>query len=422
MAPLKIPKPSNKKLAIAANLSNLLPTGTVLAFQALMPSFTNNGSCMPSHKVLTSSAIISLSLVCFFSSLTDSFIANGKLYYGIATLNGLYIFNKNKNDDADDDVKDNNKVPNERDGDNRVQRIEEGAINLTDDEEILANNKVPSDKEEGNRAQHIEEGVVINRVYDKKKILADQKKILADQKKILAKYKIQPIDYVHAFCSLLVFMVYAMCSSDVMRCFHPHPSANVNVLMMNLPLAVGSAVSFLFMLFPTKRRGIGLPPKRLNQDGYVNNAFLDWEQQDQILLCWILSSISQDLLPQLVGAAASCEAWNVIDRLFSLQLKANMMQLKLQLQTLKKGTSSISEYLMKKKSLIDALMYSGIVMSEDDKIKYVMGGLRPEYDPFMAAMIASLEIESDPLWYPNSGATDHCTLEPNNLASRAKYQ
>ncbi|KAK2640564.1 hypothetical protein Ddye_028359 [Dipteronia dyeriana] len=75
------------------------------------------------------------------------------------------------------------------------------------------------------------------------------------------KYRIQPIDFVHAFCSWLVFVVYAMCSSDVMRCFYPRPSDNVNVLMMNLPLAVGSAMSFLFMLFPTKRRGIGYADK-----------------------------------------------------------------------------------------------------------------------------------------------------------------
>ncbi|KAI9195735.1 hypothetical protein LWI28_017622 [Acer negundo] len=60
-----------------------------------------------------------------------------------------------------------------------------------------------------------------------------------------------------------------------------------------------------------------------------------------------------------------------------------MMQLKLQLHTLKKGTSSMTEYLMKKKSLIDALLYSGNVMSDDDKIMYVLGGLGPEYDPFV---------------------------------------
>ncbi|KAK1582545.1 hypothetical protein Q3G72_016112 [Acer saccharum] len=211
--PIIQPKPGHKKLPTAANLSNLLPTGTVLAFQALIPSFTHNGSCITSHKVLTSSAIITFSLVCLISCFTDSFIAtNGKLYYGIATRKGLYIFNRNKNDDGDD---------------------------------INSNDKVPNEKEEGNRAQHLEEGV-INRVSDGKE---------------LAKYRIRLIDFVHAFCSWLVFIVYAMCSSDVMRCFYPHPSDNVNVLVMNLPLAVGSAVSFLFMLFPTKRRGIGYADK-----------------------------------------------------------------------------------------------------------------------------------------------------------------
>ncbi|KAK2640574.1 hypothetical protein Ddye_028369 [Dipteronia dyeriana] len=214
MAPSIIrPKSGHKKLPTTANLANLLPTGTVLAFQALMPSFTNNGSCITSHKVLTSSAIITFSLVCLISSFTDSFIGtNGKLYYGIATRKSLHIFNRSKNDD--DDVNNNDKVPNE--------------------------------KEEGNQAQSMEEGV-INRVDD--------------EKEILAKYRIRFIDFVHAFCSWLVFMVYAMCSSDVMRCFYPHPSDNVNVLMMNLPLAVGGAVSFLFMLFPTKRRGIGYADK-----------------------------------------------------------------------------------------------------------------------------------------------------------------
>ncbi|KAK3200364.1 hypothetical protein Dsin_023779 [Dipteronia sinensis] len=208
MAP--IPKPVHRKLPTAANLSNLLPTGTVLASQALIPSFTNNGSCIPAHKVLTSAAIISFSLVCLLSSFTDSFIAtNGKLYYGIVNRKGLHIFNRNKKDDKDD---------------------------------VNNNDKVPNEKEEGNRAQHIEEGV-INRVDD------------------FAKYRIRFRDFVHAFCSWLVFMVYAMCSSDVMRCFYPRPSDNVNVLMMNLPLAVGSAMSFLFMLFPTKRRGIGYADK-----------------------------------------------------------------------------------------------------------------------------------------------------------------
>ncbi|KAK0577492.1 hypothetical protein LWI29_033906 [Acer saccharum] len=59
------------------------------------------------------------------------------------------------------------------------------------------------------------------------------------------------------------------------------------------------------------------------------------------------------------------------------------MQLKLQLQTLKKGGSSMSEYLMKKKSIMDALAYIGTALTTDDKIMYILNGLGAEYDSFV---------------------------------------
>ncbi|KAH7572009.1 hypothetical protein ACOSP7_014986 [Xanthoceras sorbifolium] len=233
MAP-PIPKQRNRRLSTAANLANLLPTGTALAFQALMPYFTNNGSCLVAHKYLTSSAIICFSFICFIFSFTDSFIAasNGKLYYGIATCKGLYIFNK---DDYDDD-KDNDNDTTKREKGNQAQQHNEG------DEEI---------------------GEVLN---DQKTLKISTKDGLDDDaKEILAKYRIRLIDFVHAFCSWLVFMVCATSSSDVQRCFFSDPSDNGKALMMNLPLAVGAAVSFLFMLFPTRRRGIGYVDTTANE-------------------------------------------------------------------------------------------------------------------------------------------------------------
>ncbi|KAK0588878.1 hypothetical protein LWI29_006567 [Acer saccharum] len=121
------------------------------------------------------------------------------------------------------------------------------------------------------------------------------------------------------------------------------------------------------------------PPNKLNVDGSVNERFLDWEQQDQILLCWILSSISQEILPELVGCSTSCEAWKTIEKRFTSQSKANVMQLKLQLQTLKKGGSTMSEYIMKKKCVFDALSHTGYGISDEDKIMYVLSGLGPKY-------------------------------------------
>ena len=173
--------PAHKTLASLANLANLLPNGTVLAFQALTPSFSNNGSCQLSNKFLTASIIIFCAIFCLFSSFTDSFIdKDGKLCYGIATFKGLYIFNHN-NIDSD-----------------------EYMIEELDD-----------------------------------------------------KYKLNLIDFVHAFVSLLVFMIFAPSNSNVQSCFFPEAGGNENALVMNLPLGAGVLSSFLFTIFPTTRRGIG---------------------------------------------------------------------------------------------------------------------------------------------------------------------
>ncbi|XP_057250097.1 protein DMP10 [Beta vulgaris subsp. vulgaris] len=176
----------HKTLASAANLANLLPTSTVLAFQALVPPFSHNGLCHLVNKYLTISLITVFALICFLSSFTDSFIgSNGKLYYGIATRKGLYVFN--------------------------VLKWEE-----------------------------------------------EERESSGDAKD-LSKYRIMFIDFVHAFVSLVVFLVFALGDAHVLKCFLGDSADNdwVNSLLLNLPLGVGALSSFLFLLFPTNRRGIG---------------------------------------------------------------------------------------------------------------------------------------------------------------------
>ena len=56
-----------------------------------------------------------------------------------------------------------------------------------------------------------------------------------------------------------------------------------------------------------------IPPrfllKEYAQAGNVNKAFVEWEQQDQLLLSWLLSSISEKVLPRLVGCETSFQVW-----------------------------------------------------------------------------------------------------------------
>ncbi|TYG97356.1 hypothetical protein ES288_A10G032500v1, partial [Gossypium darwinii] len=75
-----------------AHLANLLPTGTVLAFQLLSPIFTNQGDCDSVCRSMTAGLILLCGLSCFFTSFTDSFRdKDGNVCYGLATLNGLWV-------------------------------------------------------------------------------------------------------------------------------------------------------------------------------------------------------------------------------------------------------------------------------------------------------------------------------------------
>ncbi|KAK8575217.1 hypothetical protein V6N12_062893 [Hibiscus sabdariffa] len=75
-----------------AHLANLLPTGTVLAFQLLSPIFTNQGDCDSVSRSMTAALVLLCGLSCFLTSFTDSFKdKNENVCYGFATPNGMWV-------------------------------------------------------------------------------------------------------------------------------------------------------------------------------------------------------------------------------------------------------------------------------------------------------------------------------------------
>ncbi|XP_052165938.1 protein DMP3 [Oryza glaberrima] len=82
----------SQALASTASLANLLPTGTVMAFQLLAPTFTNNGACDATTSLLTAALLALLALSCVLASFTDSVRGpDGRVYYGLATPRGLWL-------------------------------------------------------------------------------------------------------------------------------------------------------------------------------------------------------------------------------------------------------------------------------------------------------------------------------------------
>ncbi|KAK7405010.1 hypothetical protein VNO78_06136 [Psophocarpus tetragonolobus] len=76
-----------------AHLAKLLPTGTVLIFQTLSPLFTHQGQCHTITSKATTAGLLTLcGISCFLLSFTDSFRdERGKVRYGVASFNGLWV-------------------------------------------------------------------------------------------------------------------------------------------------------------------------------------------------------------------------------------------------------------------------------------------------------------------------------------------
>ena len=86
------------------------------------------------------------------------------------------------------------------------------------------------------------------------------------------------------------------------------------------------------------------------------------------------------MLGHVVNCRSSAELWPLLEQLFFTRLKVRILQLQLMLQTTKKGSTSIEEFILKMKTNSNALIAAGQQISDDELILYIPGGLGPKFD------------------------------------------
>ncbi|KAJ4769840.1 Copia protein [Rhynchospora pubera] len=98
-----------------------------------------------------------------------------------------------------------------------------------------------------------------------------------------------------------------------------------------------------------------------NGDDHVvsNPEFEAWQQQDQLILAWLFSSLSQQVLAQVINCQTSADLWRSLNTFHTSQSVAKILDLKLQLQTAKRGGSTCSQYLQHIQGIADRLRSIG---------------------------------------------------------------
>ena len=130
------------------------------------------------------------------------------------------------------------------------------------------------------------------------------------------------------------------------------------------------------------------PEKTLPSSGAVNPDFIAWRRQDRMILSWIYSSLTPEIMAQIIGHTTSNSAWNALEKVLSSSSRARIMQLRLQLQTTKKNSMSMIEYIMKLKNFSDSLAAIGEPVTEQDQIMNLLAGLGADYNAAVTSINA----------------------------------
>ena len=145
-------------------------------------------------------------------------------------------------------------------------------------------------------------------------------------------------------------------------------------------------------LFSYLDGSIPAPPKTIVQGtgdaahSVPNPEYEPWRRTDQAVLGALLSSMTEEVLAQMTRAPSSATVWSALGAMFAAQNRASVRQLRTQLSQTKKNDMSAAEFFHKMTGYADALATVGEVLSDDEIIGHIIGGLGQEYDPLMTAL------------------------------------
>jgi histone deacetylase 1/2 len=133
-----------------------------------------------------------------------------------------------------------------------------------------------------------------------------------------------------------------------------------------------------------------IPPRFLNNDdraaAILNPAFRKWRQRDQMLLSWLQSTLTSDILARFLGANHTYELWGKIVSYFQKQLRAKARQLRVELRATTLENSTVQEYLLRIRLLIDNLASIGHPLPLSQHFDVILEGLPPDFNSVISVV------------------------------------
>lgn len=112
--------------------------------------------------------------------------------------------------------------------------------------------------------------------------------------------------------------------------------------------------------------------------------------KDGLVLNYLLTNMSKELLGQVNAEDSAAKAWAGIEGLVTAQSRAWIISTRMALVMASKESSTVSEYFTKMKGLADEMTSAGRKL-EDELVSYILIELDLEFDPVVSAVTARVE-------------------------------
>jgi histone deacetylase 1/2 len=126
-------------------------------------------------------------------------------------------------------------------------------------------------------------------------------------------------------------------------------------------------------------------------EGINSDEYRQWLFKDQSLFTWLLSTISDSVLPRVLHCKHAHEVWESIHKYFNSVLKSRARQLRSELKNTKKHARSINEYLLRIKTIVNSLIAVGDNVSEQEQVDAILEGLPEDFNSFVMMIYSRFE-------------------------------
>jgi hypothetical protein len=101
--------------------------------------------------------------------------------------------------------------------------------------------------------------------------------------------------------------------------------------------------------------------------------------------------MTQEVMGPVAAYDTPQEVWSLLEQTYSSQSRARTVDTRIALATTRKDDMSISEYIIKMKSLADEMASAKKNVDDEELVSYILAGLDEEYNPVVFALLARVE-------------------------------